>query len=220
MWQWLAGRDSTTRAGLPVHELLSPLPLVALGLLVVNDRVLKGTALPELVTGKLSDVTGVFVFPLVATALVDVIGVALAKLGLGWDYTLRRWKLGLAIAATAIVFGGIKLSPLFGSYAERAWAAIVPGSTIYPDPTDAVALVALLGTWWHGRRALARGAYGRLALARARHAAGRPLAAPFGDAAACGADREVVTELDASVAAWLDGGSPEPVDAALARLRA
>jgi hypothetical protein len=88
-----------------------------------------------------------------------------------------------------------------------------------PDPTDVVALVALAGTWWHGRAAIARGAYGRLAFARARHAAGRPLAAPFADAATCGADRAVVAELEAAVTAWLEGGPAAPVDAALARLR-
>jgi len=220
----LAGRDTTSRPGLPAHELLAPLPLFALALLVVNDRLLKGTALPELITGKLSDVTGVFVFPLVATAVVDLAGAGLARLGVGWDYTLRRWKLGAAIAFTAIVFGGIKLSPVLGGWAERAWAAIVPGSTIYPDPTDAIALVALIATWWHGRRAIASGAYGRLAFARARHAAGQPLAAPFADAAACGADRELVAELDTAVGAWLAGGQAageaSRVDEALARLRA
>jgi len=214
----LAGSDSTARPGLPAAEVLSPVPLVAIALLVLNDRVLKGTALSELVTGKLSDVTGVFVFPLVATAVVDLAGFALRGLA-GWDYTLRRWKLAAAIAVTAIVFGGIKLSPWLGGWAERAWSAIVPGSTIYPDPTDAVALVALIGTWFHGRRAIARGSYGRLAFAAARHAAGRPLAAPFSDAATCGATREDVDELDRRVAEWLAGGPPAPVDQALARLR-
>jgi len=220
-WQWLAGRDTTARPGLPAHEVLAPLPLLALALLIVNDRWLKGTALPELVTGKLSDVTGVFVFPLVATAMVDLVGVGLGRLGVTrWDYSLRRWKLAAAIAFTALVFGGIKLSPVLGGWVERAWAAIIPGSTIYPDPTDAVALVALIGTWLHGRRALARGAYGRLAVARARHAAGTPLATPFADAARCGADPAVVAELDAAVAAWLAGGPAQPVDDALDRLRA
>jgi hypothetical protein len=218
--QWLAGGDSTARGGLPAHEVLAPLPLLAIALLLLNDRVLKGTDLPELITGKLSDVTGVFVFPLVATAVVDLVGYALRGL-VPWDYTLRRWKLAVAISFTALVFGGIKLSPWLGGWAERAWSAVVPGSTIYPDPTDAIALIMLAGTWLHGRRAIARGSYGRLAFARSRHAAGKPLAAPFSDAAACGAVREDVGELDRRVAEWLQGGDElaAPVDQALARLR-
>ena len=76
------------------------------------------------------------------------------------------------------------------------------------------ALVMLAGTWWHGRRAIARGAYGRLALAKRR----RPEAV-YGDARACGADPAIVDELESAVGAWLDGGPAAPVDVALARLR-
>ncbi|MBA2540833.1 MAG: hypothetical protein H0V17_14435 [Deltaproteobacteria bacterium] len=219
LWRRLAGDDTTARAGLPVHELLAPLPVIAIALLVLNDRVLKGSAAPEWLTGKLSDVTGVFVFPLAAVAVVDLVGAGLARLGVGLDYTLRRWKLGVAIGFTALVFGAMKLSPAIGGWVERAWSWLIPSATIYPDPTDAFALIVLAGTWWHGRRAIARGAYGRLAVARARHAAGRPLASPFGDAVACGADPARVRELDAAVARWLAGGDAAPVDAALSRLR-
>jgi hypothetical protein len=38
--------------------------------------------------------------------------------------------------------------------------------------------------------------------------------------AACGADPALVRELDAATVAWIAGGPAEPVDAALARLRA
>lgn len=217
--RYLAGDDRTSRTGLPVHELLAPLPLLALAILIVNDWVLKGTAAPLWITGKLSDLAGVFVFPVIATATGDLALYAAFRLGAPVDFTLRRWKLALAIALTALVFGAMKLSPVIGGAVERAWAAIVPGSSIYPDPTDALALLVLPATWWHGRRALARGAYGRLALARRCHARGRPLAAPYGDAAACGADPAVVRELDAAVERWLAGGPAEPVDAALGRLR-
>lgn len=214
VWRRLAGDDTTARGGLPVHELLAPVPLLCIALLVLNDRLLKGSAAPEWLTGKLSDVTGVFVFPLAATAVVDLAGAALFKAGVRWDFTLRRWKLGVAIAFTAIVFGSMKLSPAIGGVVERAWAQVIPSATIYPDPTDAVALVVLIGTWLHGRAAIARGAYGRLALARRT---GR--AAVFADAAKCGADPERVAELEAAVAAWIAGGDAGPVDAALAKLR-
>lgn len=49
--------------------LLHPVALLALAVLVVNDHVLKAAA-PGWVTGKLSDLAGLVVFPLVAAALV------------------------------------------------------------------------------------------------------------------------------------------------------
>jgi len=215
----LAGEDAPARGGLPVNELLAPLPLLALGVLVLNDRVLKGTSAPEWLTGKLSDFAGLFVFPLIATAAADLAGAAVARLGAAWDVTLRRWKLAAAIGLTGAVFAAMKLSPGIGAWVGAAWSRLVPGSEIYPDPGDVIALVAMAGTWWHGRRTIARGAYGRLALARRRWAAGRPLAAPFADAAACGADPAAVAALDAAVAAWLGGGPAAPVERALAELR-
>jgi len=214
VWRRLAGEDSTARSGLPVHELLAPLPVISIALLIFNDRVFKGSAAPEWLTGKLSDVTGVFVFPLAATAVVDLIGYGLATLGVGWDYTLRRWKLAVAIGFTALVFGAAKLSPEVGALLQHAWGWLVPDAEIYPDPTDAIACVMLLATWWHGRRAIARGAYGRLAVARKRK-----LEHAYADAAACGADPAIVENLDRAVVAWAAGGPAEPVDAALASLR-
>jgi hypothetical protein len=216
----LAGEDSTARSGLPIHELLAPLPLVALVVLALNDRVLKGSAAPPWLTGKLSDFAGVFVFPLVVTATADLVLAGLARLGAPWDPTLRRWKLGAAIGATAVVFAAMKLSPVVGGWVERAWAALVGGSVIHPDPTDAIAVIVAPLTWWSGRRALARGAYGRLALARRRHAAGRPLVQPFADAEASGADPAEVAALDDAVAAWLARPEAAPaVDRALVALR-
>jgi hypothetical protein len=45
-------------------------PIVALIVLVANDHVLKGSALaPAWLTGKLSDVAGLFLFPILLTAL-------------------------------------------------------------------------------------------------------------------------------------------------------
>jgi hypothetical protein len=210
----LAGEDSTARAGLPVNELLAPLPLLALVVLVGNDWLLKGTAAPEWLTGKLSDFAGLFAFPLLATAVGDLVLYAAARLGAPIDFTLRRWKLATAIALTGIVFAAMKLSPVVGGFVEHAWSSLVGGSSIYPDPTDVVALVVLPATWLVGRRVIARGAYGRLWLVKHR-----ALAAPFGDAARCGADPALVRELEAAIEAWRAGGPAAPVDAALARLR-
>jgi hypothetical protein len=218
-WTALAGPDGPRRTGVPAAELLAPLPLACVVLLVVNDWVLKPSSAPGWLTGKLSDVAGLAVFPLVATAALDCVLAAIAKLGAPIDFTLRRSKLAVACVSTGIVFTAMKLSPDVAHALAGILTALTRSSHIVADPTDLVALPALAVAYLHGRRAIARGSYGRLALARTRHAAGRPLAAPFGDAVACGASAANVTSLDAATAAWLAGGPAEAVDTALAQLR-
>src|SRR5678815_5391636 len=95
--RWLAGADGPDRRGLPLSELLAPLPLVALALLAVNDWVLKPTHMPKWLTGKLSDFAGLFVFPLVATAMLDLLLLAAARAGAPVDFPLRRWTLAPAL---------------------------------------------------------------------------------------------------------------------------
>lgn len=208
--RWLAGADGPARAGLPINELLAPLPLVAVALLGVNDWILKRAAAPEWLTGKLSDFAGIFVFPLVATAMLDLALFAAARLGAPVDFTLRRWKLALAIALEVIGFTVLKLWPAGSDLIVHAMRVVAPGTEVYMDPTDLLAFVVLPGTWWYGCRVIARGAYGRLAWAARRGAA-----EPFRDAIACGADASLVGELHAALAARAD----DRVAAALARLR-
>ena len=232
-WRLLAGDDGPTRRGLPVAELLAPAPLVAVVVLATNDWWLKRSIAPHWLTGKLSDFAGIFVFPLIVTAVADalVLGGVRARLLPPLDFTLRRWKLLAAIAATVIGFAVMKLSATGSAWLAGVWAHLAGPNRVAVDASDLLALLTLPATWWHGRRAIARGVHGRLELARRRQAAGRPLVAPFGDAATCGADREVVAALDRAVAEWLacsrDGGdatataaSSERVRAELARLRA
>jgi hypothetical protein len=111
--------------------LVHPLPLAAIALTALNDHVLKGSGLlPGWLTGKLSDFTGLFFFPLVVAAVV-------------------RAKTPAARAAVVIavgaLFAGLKLSP-----AACAWIAPLAGVT--PDPTDLVALPVLALAWlWMAR---------------------------------------------------------------------
>lgn len=221
VWRVLAGGDGVDRAGPPWAEALAPLPLAALALVVINDRVLKPAVSAQAgwLTGKLSDVAGVIVAPLVATAVVDLVAWALARLGAPLDWTLRRWKLALAIAVTAAGVVAVKLSASAAGALERGLGGLGFDARIVVDPTDLLALPALGLAWWQGRRALARGAHGRLAWLAARHRRGAPVAQPFADAARAGADPVVVAELEAAVATWLAGGAGAPVDRALARLR-
>jgi hypothetical protein len=203
-WRLLAGDDTPERAGLPIAELLAPIPLVLLGVLVTNDWVLKPTSLPAWLTGKLSDFAGLAVFPLVATAAFDLILLLAWKLGARVDFTLRRWKLATAIALTAIGFIAMKLVPDVALAIARVLGALVGHSRIVADPTDLIALPALGVAWWFGTKTIARGAYGRLAWAQRA----KPTTVY---------ER---TALDEPARAWLAGGDVEPVRAALAKARA
>jgi len=220
-WRVLAGGDGADRAGLPWAEALAPLPLAALALVVVNDWLLKPAvgAQAGWLTGKLSDVAGVIVAPLVATAVVDLGAWALARLGAPLDWTLRRWKLALAIAITAAGVVAVKLSAGAAGAVARGLGGLGFDARIVVDPTDLLALPALGLAWWQGRRALARGAHGRLAWLAAQHRRGVDVPHPFADAVQAGADPARVAELEAAAATWLAGGPSAPVDRALARLR-
>lgn len=111
--------------------LAHPVWLAALALLVVNDHVLKALA-PGLVTGKLSDVVGLFMAPALLATLLR---------------THSRRGLGLAHAAIAIVFTAIKLSPLAARGFESVMALGPFPWHITVDPTDLFALPALLLSW-------------------------------------------------------------------------
>lgn len=102
--------------------------LSALLVLIVNDHLLKGSSLPSLLTGKLSDFAG----PIVAAVL---LAVALRV------RSRRGWL--LAHLATAAGFATINLFP-----AAARWVEQVSASTPFPwaitvDPTDLIGLVAL-----------------------------------------------------------------------------
>ena len=188
----LAGDDTPSRAGLPINELLAPGPLLALIVLGINDWVLKGSSAPVWLTGKLSDFAGLFVFPLVATAAFDLV---LMMFRGRVDYTFRRWKLAVACLLTGVGFAVLKLWPAGSDFLVHAMRTVARRSEVYMDPTDLIALVMLPLAWWHGRRVLARGAYGRLAWASRRG-----VTAPFADAVACGASPSVVEALHAALA--------------------
>lgn len=144
------------------RDLCHPLPMGAVLVLALNDHLLKGAGvLPGWLTGKLSDLAGLFFFPLL-----------LAALARGASRLARRpaplepTRLTAAAAGlTAAVFAAIKLSP-----AMNAWASSLAGP-MRLDPTDLAALpMAGLSVLWARRRA-ARHFSG--AGARARRVPGR-----------------------------------------------
>ncbi len=116
-------------------DLARPAPVVAAGVLAVNDHVLKGSGLlPGAVTGKLGDVAGLFVAGIAAVAVARGI-VAIAS------NRLPRRDGGLAIGVVALVattFALLKLSPAFNHVVERVWGPNVL------DPSDLWCLPVLL----------------------------------------------------------------------------
>ena len=152
----LGPADAAPRAGrLPADGLLHPATLAAIGLLVLNDHVLKA-AFPGLITGKLSDLAGLAFFPIL---LVSGWELALALLG-RWDRPSSR-ALTIAIGATAAAFALVKTVPVAaGAFAWglglAQWLLALPvrlladgpvppvvPTVVAVDPTDLVAIVAL-----------------------------------------------------------------------------
>ena len=104
------------------QRLIHPAVVGSVALLALNDHVLK-TRWPSLVTGKLSDLAGLFA---VAVAAAVIAGPS------------DRRRSAAALATVGVAFAGLKLVP-----AVAALAAPVLGGTTVSDPTDLVALAVL-----------------------------------------------------------------------------
>lgn len=219
----LRGRQRAQGAPLPIGEALHPAALLALVVLVANDWWWKpgalGRAAPAL-TGKLSDVAGLLLAPLVLSALVGVGLHGARRLGLDVDPSLRRARFAACVAATGLVFAAVKLWPGATDGAVRAWSVLGDDVRIVTDPTDLVTLPMLLGAWWIARRELARVPLGRVAVLRARRARGGSTtnapAPALADVVHAGAAPAQV----AALAAAIDANDAPAIDAALVALEA
>lgn len=126
--------------------------LVALAVLVVNDHLLKGRDLvPEALTGKLSDFAGLFMFPLLLTALVGV-----ARRCCGRDPRPNARTLALCCGGTALGFAALQTVPWVAAswLAFSGWVAPLVGGvpSVTMDPLDLVALPMCWLAWRHGQR--------------------------------------------------------------------
>jgi len=105
-----------------------PLPLAAVLVLAANDHALKGAGLvPAWLTGKLSDVAGLFFFPVLLVALAGEVH----------PRARARGPAALAVALTGVVFAALKLSPRACAWVTGA------GLPTVADPSDLLALVSL-----------------------------------------------------------------------------
>lgn len=111
------------------RALLHPAWLAAVATLAVNDHLLKGSGLaPGWVTGKLSDIVGLFAAPLLLAVIVRV-------------STTRGWA--LAHVAVGVVFSAIQLSAVAAEVWSGAMGMFGFPWAITRDATDLLALPAL-----------------------------------------------------------------------------
>lgn len=120
-----------------LRALAAPVSVLALVVLVLNDHVLK-QAYPGILTGKLSDVAGLVVAPL-------LLAVLLASLGL-------RRPVPTAIALTGVGFVVAKTSAAGAAATSAVWSLSGVPTLIRPDLTDLLTLPALGLAWWVDRQ--------------------------------------------------------------------
>ena len=146
----------------PADALLHPATLLALGLLVLNDHVLKA-AYPGAITGKLSDLAGLAFFPIL---LVGAWEIVLGLAGRWRGPSARAFTVGIAV--TLAGFTLVKTWPVAAeafawTLGLAQWLIALPvrlldGGPLPPvvatmvvvDPTDLVAIVALAIPAWVG----------------------------------------------------------------------
>jgi hypothetical protein len=203
----LRGADRATAPALPIGEALHPLTLALVGVLVVNDWVLKphtsdfGSRWTEVVIGKLSDIAGLGFAPVVLTAGIGLLLHAAVRLGGSRlarriDPSLSARRLAMACAATAAGFAAIKLAaPVRAAFI----AGLGHGAAVDPDWTDLLCLPCVLIAWWIGRDELRRVPLGRAA---AVHAHGAPAGDALADLVRAGADPMRIASLAAAIDAW------------------
>ena len=112
-------------------DLLHPLPLAAVAVLAVNDHLLKGSSiLPGSITGKLSDIAGLFFFPVLLAAIgrgiARVRGIARIRKN---DSDLRAFLAVGAPLVTGAGFAAVKLSAFVNARVADTWGVMVMDAT-------------------------------------------------------------------------------------------
>lgn len=127
------------------------LPLSAAALMAINDHVLKAV-FPGFITGKLSDVLGLFFFPLLLCAIICLIrNFVLARTSpLIW-YVSKPLLL-FCMAVSSIVFIGIKVSPFLRTELAGLFQMVNLQIAITPDYTDLWALLSNIPCYFFGKR--------------------------------------------------------------------
>ncbi|KAA3647090.1 MAG: hypothetical protein DWQ07_06230 [Chloroflexi bacterium] len=122
-----------------LRALSSPLSLFSIGLLLLNDHLLKAYY-PSALTGKISDFAGLFFFPILLTVFLSI---PLERL------KLRHKQIAfIAYAITLVWFSLIKTSPQINLLTIDLLSSMLGYATsIVLDPTDLIALLSLWPSW-------------------------------------------------------------------------
>lgn len=152
---------------MPGDLLLHPVALVALVLVIFNDRVLK-VQFPSELSGKLSDFAGLVYFPLFLVAVIE--GARWLRRRVGWELTPRAVIVAVLVIGAA--FTAIKVSyPAGEAYRSAMGIVLYPvdvvshvarGNGVPPvarvslvqDKVDLIAIPALLLPVWVAMRVM------------------------------------------------------------------
>ncbi|MFT4086070.1 MAG: hypothetical protein QM658_02775 [Gordonia sp. (in: high G+C Gram-positive bacteria)] len=149
----------------PGDVLLSPWVLLSVAVLLLNDHVLKWQ-FGNVITGKLSDVAGVFLLPLMFLAAVEAVRALWAQvsaersaeaLGHTPRWAATRADIVACVAVVGVGFAAVKTLPWVGDAYETvigtARSLIMYSSgpaapiVVYRDPTDVMVLPVLILTF-------------------------------------------------------------------------
>ena len=148
LWRHMISRDKPPPNApdlerlLGVSYLVHPLPMTAVVVLAFNDHYLK-SHYPSFFTGKLSDFAGLFFFPLVLCALLNLAKTSLDR-KLHW---INKDQLLLSIIATDLIFIAVKFVPAVTALYLNFSSAIGFPSKVTPDATDLMAFSVNALTW-------------------------------------------------------------------------
>ena len=130
-WSGGAGEAEERR---PERALLHPIWVTSLVVMAANDHVLKGAGwLPGVVTGKLSDVAGLVLAPVVLAVLTRA---------------TSKGALAACYVAVGAVFAALQLSPEVALAWHQLMSIVGVGWVTWSDPWDLLALPALALSWW------------------------------------------------------------------------
>ena len=138
--------SSSVKSFKPIDFFIHPLPLIAVVLTALNDHFFK-YQYPGLITGKLSDFTGLFYFPLFLSALI-VLKMRLYRK----DFVLNRSLLVGAIVVTDLLFVLFKLNMGFKNLFVQWFSNRVFAIAVESDPTDLVALLSSVACYGFASR--------------------------------------------------------------------
>lgn len=136
-----------SRRSLGIGYFIHPIPLGAVVILAFNDHYLK-FAYPSFVTGKLSDLVGVFVFPILLCALWNLVSnIRDHLISRGRFQWITHRQVFVAIVVTDLIFIGVKVVPQITVVYVGVMEILGFPSRVTRDTSDLVAIGMNVFTW-------------------------------------------------------------------------